>query len=187
MSLKRILLLTVFAGAIFASCQGPEGPIGPSGKDGDKGAQGETGSKGETGTANVIYSAWTQPVTNWTPSTIDNLQKYSFTMNAPSLSSTILSSGVVLVYTRLASENGQVRQLPYTFYGGFTKSHYDFALSANTVRVWYTSLEPYGTLVPSGGEFRYVIIPGGQAARFASAELKSMSYNDIKTRFNIPD
>ncbi len=175
------LLVSVMLG--LGACEGPAGPAGEDGI-GAQGPKGDKGDKGDAGTANVIYSDWKNASGNWVVTEIDGIKKHSFTISAPGLTTEIIEKGVVLVYARLSGDNNQVRQLPYHYVGG-TQVIYDLSLLSGSVKVWYTSIEPKGVLTPTAGQFRYVLIPGGQAA--ARTTYASLTYDEAKSIFNIPD
>lgn len=180
-----LVLALVFslAGGIM-SCEGPAGPAGDDGV-GAQGPKGDKGDKGEAGTANVIYSSWKDASGQWQSVTLDGVKKYYFNISAPSLTTEILEKGVVLVYARLGGDDNNIRQLPY-HYVGATQSLYDLSVISGAVKVWYTSVEPKGVLIPIGGEFRYVLIPGGQAAARVG-NYADLTYAEAKAMFNLPD
>ncbi len=181
-SLACMLLVSFMSG--LSGCEGPAGPAGADGV-GTQGPKGDKGDKGDTGAANVIYSDWKDASGGWVMSELDGVRKYSFTIAAPALTTEILDKGTVLVYARLSGDNNQVRQLPYHFVGG-TQVLYDLSLLSGSVKVWYTSIEPKGVLIPTGGQFRYVLIPGGQAAG-RSVAYAALPYGEIRAMFNLPD
>ncbi len=166
----------------ISACEGPQGPVGPSGANGVQGPAGPQGAIGATGAANVIYSNWTKAGT-WSTTDVFGISRSYIDINAPALSQEIVDRGVVLVYVKLTTDNNQVRQLPVTVYAQFTTEHIDFSAIVNRIRVWSTPVRP--PIAPSSSyEFRYILVPGGQAGRL---NFEGMSYEAAKVQFNLPD
>ena len=170
-------MLAVTTALIFLNaCKGEKGDVGPAGTigiAGPTGANGAVGAAGPTGTANVIYSPWS--VINITGSSAP----YTAEVSAPQITQDILDKGVVLSFFRNVSTL-EVFPLPYSF-----------PLSATTTQEGYASyavgkIRLRSNVTLSSVGFRYVIIPGGvPSGRMAS--LKSMSYEEIKALYNLPD
>lgn len=166
----------------IGACEGPQGPVGPAGANGVQGPAGPQGAVGAAGAANVIYSNWIKAGT-WSTTDVFGVVRSYIDITAPALSQEIVDRGVVLVYTKLTTDNNQVRQLPVTVYSQFTTELIDFSLIVNRIRVWSTPIKP--PIAPSPNyEFRYVLIPGGQATRLS---FEGMSYDEAKVQFNLPD
>ncbi|MEZ2444645.1 hypothetical protein AB6805_23125 [Chitinophaga sp. RCC_12] len=153
--MKTKLLLV--AGLLIMSClacskTGPEGPQGAQGTQGTKGDKGDTGSRGATGTANVIYSTWrsfTGKVAQWP---------------IPAITKAILDNGIILVYVDFGST---VLLVPYASNAGDIKMYPQFYVGG---------LNIISNIELNVFRFRYVIIPGGVAARSASG----VDYSDYQ-------
>jgi len=174
---------------LVTACEGPQGPQGPEGPQGD---QGPKGDQGDPGTANVIYSDWTTP-DSWEPAEIfgDSLRQGDII--ADSLTQEIVDQGVVKVYVDFFNADF-IYQLPVSDVAGFPYS-LSFKIKPDTLRLeFYDPDNPNsdpGSL-PSSNKFRYVLIPGGQAAgsssnTSSSRALDEISYQELKQRLDIPD
>ncbi|WP_207506235.1 hypothetical protein [Telluribacter humicola] len=185
--MKKLRLL---AGCVFmatmitwlGACEGPQGPAGPAGPAGQQGPTGTTGPAGPAGTANVIYSNWAAAGA-WNRTNVFGVDKFYIDITAARLSQEILDRGVVLVYTKLSVENNQVRQLPVSIISQFTEELIDYSLRVGVVRVWSTPVRPPVT-PEANTQFRYVLIPGGQASRM---NFEKLTYDEAKAMFNLPD
>lgn len=197
------------AGATGA--QGPTGatgglgPAGPTGPTGPAGPTGPVGPQGPPGTANVIYSAWISDASpaNWADTAIGLLGTVVRRRNvpAPGITQAILDQGVVLAYARGGVTNAQPWPMPITFTFGGAPMVMGFLPSLGRLVVIITV--PTTGIAPAvfwGGEFRYVIIPGGVAGgrsaekmaeirgrAYSESELKSMSYQQICRLLNIAE
>lgn len=177
--------------------QGEQGPAGATGADGQEGAQGETGEQGATGTANVIYSDWidSEFAANIASSSA------SFSISAPLMTDDIIDEGVVLVFGRsnpsLINGDTNVYPLPIVFGAARQQSYYfrlEQAEQLDIVVVANEEGEDVGT--PFFGEYRYVLIPGGQSTGGSGGpggpsgkpiDYSKMSYKEIIEHFNIPN
>jgi Collagen triple helix repeat (20 copies) len=222
--MRKIRLLSLLALAfafIAVSCtkEGPEGPAGATGAQGPTGATGATGAtgpagpggpagpqgpigpQGPPGTANVIYSAWTDFITaNW-GAAVNEFGKLvrNYPAPAPSLTASVITQGVVLVYWRdLGLPNPQ--QMPSISYNITqpVNQYLGFALLLNQIQIKFfnidNALDP-GTFGGPGNSYRYIIIPGvvggGRSAgiggtNYTAEEIKAMSYEQVARLFNIP-
>jgi hypothetical protein len=193
----QALVITLIVGlAMLAACEGPQGPEGPQGAEGVQGEQGDQGPKGDDGTANVIYSDWVEfgSDTTWSSQITEFGMEYrKYWITANQVDSTVMNTGVVNVYIDFMADTG-IQQLPLigNITGGLQRLDFDFAFQ----EIELTFAEhPNADVDPgtfdSGNFYRYVIIPGGQpvsgSAKMSEAELKSMSYDEVQSRFNIPD
>lgn len=152
---------------------------------------GATGPKGETGSANVTYSAWFTP-SPYTKDTVFGIWGFNYKQAAPGITQTILDSGLVLTYAKLAGYNaliwpaGQVGQMPVslTYVQGAQMTDTWSALSTlGTLRIRFVNSNNYWTSISTAHQFRYIIIPGGkQGARRAA-----LSYQEICRQYNIPE
>lgn len=208
--MKRYTLLSLFLLTISLltfNCQkeGPAGPAGATGASGPDGTTGATGPAGTPGTANVIYSGWFSDST-FSPSWADTvLQGGLFSVSraikaAPGVTQTIIDQGLVLTYQKAGT---LVQLLPLTFSGnsiGLPGStlQLDFFLNVGKI-IYYWNDIATGNLsgfASSGFQYRYLIIPGGvsggrmangRTVNYSTEQLKAMSYDEIRTLFNIPE
>ena len=83
------------------------------------------------------------------------------------------------VFVKHPTESGMVQTLPYTLEGVEVISA---TFSVNKVRIW---VRPFHSnpVTDLTYEFRYVIIPGGQAVRQATGD----SYEEVKALFELPN
>lgn len=197
--------LVVLSFIIF-SCSGEDGDIGPQGPQGPQGEQGATGAngadgadgvdgadgaQGEPGTANVIYSDWIERnfiVGVAAESNIMGLGVFDETELNP-------DTDVVLVYGRKTTgsspDNLGIYQLPYNF--SAQNEYYGFGLFEVTggtgIQVRVNTTDGGSNLFTFFDDFRYIIIPGGQAdgSAAALAQYKSMSYEGIIKKLNITE
>jgi hypothetical protein len=186
-----IMLITMTVLFIACSKEGPAGAKGDTGAAGPAGPAGPNGPKGDSGVANVTYSAWLDvgyaPDTIHTGAIIDTIGWFSG-INAPKITNDILNRGVVKVFLN-ANTPAQpaVLPLPLTDLVGLTgvlNIHTIFSLG--TVNLYAT--DNASTFTITGGikvwQYRYVIIPGGVAARSA---IDWNNYESVKKYLGIKD
>ncbi len=170
----------------LSACGGNEGPVGPAGPAGPQGLTGTAGSQGPAGSANVLYSNWAKAGT-WTKTNQFGTDRFYFDINNVNrLTQAVLDQGVVLIYAKLETENNQVRQLPVRVFSQFTEDNIDFTMTVNRIRVWSIPIRgPQPPIIPSTNhEFRYIVIPGGQAGRVG---YEKMTYAEARKMFDLPD
>jgi hypothetical protein len=225
LSLKIVPLLLLGA-LIFSSCkketgatgpqglQGIPGGVGPQGPQGAAGPQGVTGPIGPVGPAgpagassNVIYSGWIPSrvsvgTTLWTATGAATYgARGIFDVTAPSITSTIMSQGVVLAYQRGVFNMTAALIFPLpnsetiSTTGAFN-DYYDFVIpAAGSIRFLYKSQSPWTLTTIATTEFRYVVLPGsvsgsrvisGPASGYNMNDLKRMPYHEVLEKFNIP-
>jgi hypothetical protein len=171
-----ILLLSL---VFVQACKGPEGPQGPAGTS-TPGADGAPGAPGPAGSANVFHSSWTK-AGSWGKILYNSIDRFYIDVPAPRITQDILDKGVVLVYAKVNDSN--VRPLPLTIKSKFTEEFIDFSLSVTSLRIWSTPIE--ANVEPSTTyEFRYVVIPGGQAVRM---NYEKLTYEEAVALYNIKD
>lgn len=216
---KLLSLLAIAVTFLALSCtkEGPEGPAGATGAQGPAGVQGPqgipgnpgptgpagpigpVGPQGPPGTANVIYSPWIADPTNanWADT---NMALYGTVVrrrniSAPGVTQSIIDQGVVLVFARggaIGGGNAPI-QLPVTITFGGNQLQVGFIPVLGKL-VFYIANTITGTAptVFWGGDFRYVLIPGGVAGgrsaekmaeingrAYSETELKAMSYQQV--------
>ncbi|MBF4515003.1 hypothetical protein IRZ71_01545 [Flavobacterium sp. ANB] len=151
----------------------------------DDGTNGVDGEKGDTGTANVIYSAWLTAPTA-VAETIDGTSGMSTSINAPELSDDILAKGTILVYM---SYGTGTFTLPYTSLAGGTVNTITAISTLKKIKLFRFTHSGSGTVgLPTTLSWRYILIPGGVAAKTAKAaklDYAKMSYEEVCARFNI--
>ena len=183
---------------------GPTGPTGPIGPTGPAGPTGPIGPQGPAGSANVIYSAWiTSPYAS-RDTTIDGTCHRVRHLDAPSLSASILSQGVMITYFRVGSIGPYL--LPYTSDAGGATNQIDAIYNLQKIFVTrktfgscrFTAGDPGPAPVminlPQGLEYRYVLIPGvvggGRTAgvggtNYTADQVRAMSYQQVCSLFHI--
>lgn len=172
----------------FSSCS-KEGPAGPQGTQGPAGPTGATGAQGTEGTANVIYSEWLdvsfEADTVHRGAVIDTIGFYS-TIDAPKLTSDILTSGEMKVYINLGTSNDPyIYTLPY--FSPYTSVTIEPSFYLGSIDL-YSNLDLTTAQVTGGKvyQFRYILIPGGTSAR-KSAVTDWNDYNAVKKYLNLKD
>ncbi len=173
-SILFLAITVIIAGCSKDGDTGPAGPAGPAGPTGAAGAAGVPGAQGAPGTANVIYSAWIdtadfRPDTIMTGPVIDTIG-YFANISAPKLDLDMLNKGEIKVYVNLGSDTDPV-VFPLPFNNG--NVFIDVIFFLNGIQI-YSNADLTG-LVP----FRYVLIPGGTAARNAPGQ-KTINWNNYK-------
>ncbi|HEY8954834.1 hypothetical protein [Chitinophaga sp.] len=177
----------------FAACSkdGEQGPVGPAGPPGPSGIPGPTGPKGDsgaTGTANVIYSAWLDVAfapadtilnQNGTINTII----YGASLDVPKLTAPLLANASINVYINLGTAaNSFVQPLPYVDEYGYL-----VRFVAYTSGIDLIANAPISTTsTDKRYQYRYVIVPGGVAARSA-AGIDWNDYSQVKKYLNLKD
>ena len=170
LTIPCILFLAITV--IIASCAkdgdtGPAGPAGPAGPTGAAGGAGVAGPAGAVGTANVIYSPWIDTVTYFL--TAVGSDTIIGELIVPKLDIDMLNKGEIKVYANLGdAADPLVIPLPYTEGDDFFIKPY-FYLNGIAILA-------DGDI--SGLPLRYVLIPGGTAARSASG--KAVDWNNYK-------
>ncbi|MBX3242407.1 MAG: hypothetical protein KIT80_04655 [Chitinophagaceae bacterium] len=193
LQLSGTLLLAV--AILFSSCskEGPAGPAGAAGPAGPAGATGAAGAAGPAGTANVIYSGWLD--VEYEPELDDDDEVLAFwgEIPAPQLNQNILNTGEIKVYLNAGTPaNPAVFALPLTDFFGITG-----ILTINTIftpnLIVLLSDDDASSFTDSNGakrwQYRYILIPGGTAARKAGPE-KDIDWNDynaVKAYLNLVD
>ncbi|HLR31100.1 MAG TPA: hypothetical protein VK074_01340 [Fodinibius sp.] len=139
------------------------------------------------GTANVMYSSWIKP-TKWEKDVTygDHIRYFDIAANA--ITQDVLDKGVVNVYVDLIG--GPIYQLPVVPAGDFLRFY--FELTLQNLSIGYLDPDNTGTdpgAIPLDNKFRYVIIPGGVAAKskLSTEQIKKMPYQEVKQRFGIRD
>ncbi len=157
-----ILLLSVVLMTSVTACKGEDGT------DGQDGATGAQGPAGQDGNANVIYSDWFAPT--WTVPA----SSASFTHAAAGITQEVLDTGVIMVYMKIYDH---VYPLPISFNGDTIPKEFNFWADLGSLRIWFTAESSYSP--SSTMTFRYIIIPGSNAARITSP--KQAVNNELAT------
>lgn len=190
--MKRIAYVLMMVMAVFVVSCSKDGPAGPQGEQGEQGEQGADGPagpegpQGEPGTANVIYSEWLNVVYD-TIFLSETDTAYITEIEAPRLTPEMLSNCEVKIYANF----------------GTAADPFIFALPvADILRgIFITPVFLEGTIELTAnldfstaqdenddlfGQYRYIIIPGGTAARTAK-EVDWNDYNAVKKYLNLKD
>jgi hypothetical protein len=194
------------AGATGA--QGPtgaNGATGPAGPAGPTGPGGATGATGATGTANVIYSAWST-ITVWADTTIPFISSAVVgraIRTAPGVTQAVIDQGVVLSYCTLGAVGSGIGtfSLPFVWGSAPPPWQYNQTLAVGKI-IYYITNPTAANQSPGAGSFgsntwnwRYIIIPGGVSGgrssgvggtNYTADQVRSMSYSEVCSLFNIP-
>jgi hypothetical protein len=139
-----------------------------------KGSAGPAGATGPAGPDSVVYSNWI--ALSFTYNTTDSL--YEDTLSAPTITSGILDSGVILTYIESPDANNvlhiqPVSALNYVISEDYSIGHINILSTQDLTNL----------------EYRYVTIPGSKAAGNSAArkvngytisQLKAMSYAQVQ-------
>ncbi len=185
-----IFTLSLFLGFVMiTACEGPAGQQGPQGPQGPEGPQ---GPKGDEGTANVIYSDWITP-DSWTPAEFFGDSLRYFDIVESDLTQEIIDQGFVKVYVDFFNADF-IYQLPVTDIPGFADFTLNYKVRPDTLKIeFFDKANPNSDpgSFDTRNVFRYVIIPGGQAAsskaKINREVFKNMSYEELQKRFDIPE
>lgn len=171
--------LVIAAIMLLASCK--KGDTGPAGAPGPAGPAGPPGTTGPVGTANVIYSGWFN--LDYNAETVNgDTVRFVANIQAPKLVDSILSKGEIKVYFNFRTpSNPDVIPLPY-----FDPLYFDPPIVLNPDYfpglIVLTSNYNMGTFDENGEkrfQYRYILIPGGTAARTAPGG-KTIDWNNYK-------
>ncbi len=187
-----LCFVMVFLLMAAASCKkGDTGPAGPAGPAGPTGATGAAGPKGDTGTANVIYSAWLDAqylpdtFTNKTTHLLDTAGFYMDAKNVTKLTAAILNTGEIKVYINFSTAaTPQISPVPY--FDPYTNLSVVPTYALQEIFLYSdgdlsTGLNTAGAKV---FQWRYILIPGGKAARSA---IDWNNYAAVKKYLNLKD
>lgn len=170
--IKYLLIVISSTSLLFImNCEGPEGPTGPAGPQGPQGEQGPEGPQGPEGTANVIYSDWIAfNNADWDePTSLGGQTRREYPVSVSQLNEDILMMGTVAVYVRFDTVEDRVFPLPLILpLTSGSEQQLDFELELNTIVITLHDIEDNSADPGTFGEvgqYRYVIIPGGTAAK----------------------
>ena len=167
-----------------------------------KGDTGPTGPPGPTGSANVIYSRWydpgTAPDAAWALVPLFGIQERTFTMTSTSITQAVIDNGVALVYIKFAGLGGAIEKLPVSVPD--IDESFNYRPMAGSILALYWKTSAPGTdpgVLPTGNMVRFILIPGvvpaasvqlaGDYRASLISELKSMTYQEICRKYNIPE
>jgi hypothetical protein len=217
--LLTLLLLAIAFIAVNCTKEGPEGPAGatgpqgptgltgstgPAGPAGPNGPAGATGPQGPAGTANVIYSPWFS-YTNWRDSTMSDVGLVKVdTRDAPGITASVISQGVVLGYFAPSAASTFAYTLPFIYTNATPNILFNVRPAVGKLVGYVSYINNSGTtagLTPNPSYvWRYIIIPGGVAGgrnasgekitqikgtTYTESQLKGMSYQQVCTLLNI--
>ncbi len=193
----RSMIIVMLSTLIFSCSDGEDGAIGPTGQDGvdgvdgTNGTDGTDGTDGPPGTANVIYSDW---IPADFPGGID-FDKSMLLLS--SLTAFDQDTDAILVYGRNPANAlfFNVYKLPY--FNIDNEEFYNIVLGEGagfeSLRVQARTTDGLLKAFSFFDDFRYVIIPGGvstnptSSATKSSKDYSSMSYEEVRALFNIPE
>ena len=188
-----LIILSGISLIVMMSCEGPEGPTGPAGTQGPQGEQGTEGPEGPAGTANVIYSDWAEFNTaNWDPATsIGGQTRREYPVSVSSLTEDIMMSGTVAVYVRFDTVPGKIFPLPVLLpLTSGNEQQLGFELELNAIVITLHDVEDH-TLEPAifgeVGQYRYIVIPGGTAAKIKGELPDLTNYSEVVKYFGIEE
>lgn len=191
-SYMRYLLLVFVLGIAACAKDGAAGPEGPSGPPGPAGPGGPAGPAGPEGAANVIYSAWTNVVYEPAKTPEGDTVFFRAIIPAPKLTADIISKGVIKVYINWGtSAEPIVDPLPMydvLYYPGLniltTFGVGDILLTSNGDNSFVGTI---GTGAAAVQQYRYVLVPGGEAARTAEPAVDWNNYKAVQKYLNLKD
>ncbi|PSL47788.1 hypothetical protein CLV51_102648 [Chitinophaga niastensis] len=174
--LPYVLLLVIIVS--FAACS-KDGAQGIAGNPGPAGPAGPAGPKGDSGATNIIYSTWQDVVFDSLKDDSGHVILFLGKMDAPKLTKEILNNGLINVYFNFDSASiPYIVPVPYIgprFYINFQAEEQLIHLESDL------DLSPatYGAGGSKVFQFRYVLVPGGTAAR--SAGTNGVNWKDYKS------
>lgn len=187
LGIPSILLLAVTV--LIAACSkdgdtgpaGPAGPQGPAGSNGAPGPAGPAGPAGASGASSVIYSPWLN--ITFDPASADS-SVWAAEISAPKLVDSILNKGEVKVYWNIGSDSATaqfITPLPVLdlFLFGDIVSVNPYYSPQSILLVATHDLSSFVDNGNNYSQFRYVLIPGGTAAR-PGPNGKTIDWNNYK-------
>lgn len=141
------------------------------------------GLPGPAGTANVIYSTW-KYATNFNDTIIDNSKMKVGYVAAPGLSTTIMNSGLIIVY--FAYENKSI-PLPYTTYAGSKPNTISYIPMLDKIAITrFTHNNSNHINLSTLLQYRYILIPGS-VPRAKLAAIDYSDYTAVCRYYGIPE
>jgi hypothetical protein len=190
LSSRHLPLMFLFAVILaFAACSkdGDQGPAGNPGPAGPAGPAGPGGPKGDTGVANVIYSEWLNVAFDSIrdENGVPTGDGFIGSIEIPKLTKEILTKGVINVYFNLDSADAPyIVPLPYVdpyLFVSFRAAEGGIIILASHD---LSSGNYPGEKVIQ--QFRYVLVPGGVAARSASG-VDWKNYKSVQQYLGLKD
>jgi hypothetical protein len=170
------LMFSVVLGVTSCGKDGDAGPAGAAGAAGPKGDNGPKGDQGAPGAANVIYSEWLDVEYG-----VDSSAGIYFVdIDADKITADVLNTGFVRVYINFGTPAAPaVVSVPYAEESGVYIKDY---LLEGIIEL--VSNADASTVADNNGakrrQVRYVIIPGGTAARTAKSAIDWNDYAKVK-------
>jgi hypothetical protein len=190
-----LMAVTIFSMATLNSCSKPED--GKNGIDGATGQAGTNGTNGQTGTANVMYSNWlSQTFTTNLPrfksfSVSDSRLTLQFSNNGGFVLGFFrpqANTSFILPYDNLNSAGYVGKRTFQPFFDGAFGSVVFSLISTSPTDL--TALDVNPSVAPETPQYRYILIPGGvniSGRGISTPDYSKMSYQEICTKFNIPE
>ncbi|RLD52989.1 MAG: hypothetical protein DRI94_01360 [Bacteroidetes bacterium] len=182
--LMYVILLAVITA--FVSCKGEIGPAGPAGADGTDGINGTDGADGTDGNANVTASAWITPV--WSET---NAIYGTFDYSDATITSDIMSSGVVLSYADWTGLEQFIYALPFSYDdSGSGIVSVNFSIFSGGIEWWYSAETNFTP--NTNAKLRYVIIPASSSNKSLNPQ-QEILYNldkagvDVNNYYQVMD
>lgn len=174
-----LLFLAVLFTMVYSGCKKDPGPEGPQGETGPAGPQGPQGPAGNANVSSATYvtnsSTWGYDATN---------QYWYQTLTAPSVTSSIVSTGAVLVYIETSTDTWA--QLPRTIYLSSSYSQSQrFIYWTDNVRIIIQDSDLTQPANPGTKKFKVITI--ASSARTANPDINLSDYNAVKKAFNLKD
>ena len=147
------------------------------GSDGAEGPARPQGPQGPAGTANVIFSNWERAV-RFKDTTMDQTIMHVGHIYSRHLTASVQNSALVLMYMDFG---GGVFPLPLTSNSGGRTSTINFKLKSNEF-VIYRITNDGGSKINLGTtiSYRYIIIPGGLAAKLKNKNIDLNNYSEVE-------
>jgi hypothetical protein len=164
--------------------QGPAGPAGPQGPIGPVGPQGTGGASARVVNISVAATSWAAAGAGGPGA---YLQSGWFTSS--NITSEILNSGVVLVYSQVNDANTAVvwQQLPITYYDPGVLRVVDAQYRANQVQIFINSSDSNVPPRPTGAlNYRVVAISGTTTAKLQQ-QVDITNYAAVKSAFHLAE
>ena len=183
MKFYRRFFSALFIASLLMACSkdGNDGTNGAPGPQGEQGPAGADGADGQNGDTNVIFSEW---VNSGFPADVMDTEAL-FDIDAPALTQEFRDTGVILVYARTGSIT---YGLPVVFAEEWEHSYFFRVNVPGTLEIAVNSTDGSNVGATAFLQYRYVLVPGGLAAKSASTvNFSKMTYEEVAAYFGIKD
>ncbi|NSL90398.1 hypothetical protein [Chitinophaga solisilvae] len=181
--------LVLSVAVLFAACS-KDGAAGPAGPAGNPGPAGPKGDPGAPGSANVIYSTWLDvqygvAETQTRPDGTIDTTLFAAGIPMPKVDSIMLGHALVNVYVNLGTAlRPNIVVLPYIDESGVMIRY----LASSKLLTLVSNVNA-GTANTTAGkrlQYRYVVVPGGVAARAANS-IDWKKYTEVQQYLHLED